>query len=514
MINTLLQSVKSDWRWQASALVSGLLLPLSFAPVNFWPAAVFCLTVLAFALHNKSAKQCMGLGFIFAVGMFASGVHWLFVPIYQFSPVPAVIAALIVLVFVIACAAAFFSLPFYMFGRWCNNHRLSLWLGFPATWLLTEWLRTWLFTGFPWLLLGYGHIDTPLAGWAPVTGVMGLSFIVALTASTIVFCWHQKQNKVLITSSITLCAFLWGIGWGLSNIQWTQNFEKPVSVGLAQGNIPQELKWERSFLQPTLDRYQTLTNELIDNDWVVWPEAAIPLIANTQRDHGKLEPLLDNLKQQAVENNSALITGILYLSPESGKAYNSIIATGLGSGIYFKQRLVPFGEYAPLEEYLSGLFNFFNIQRSMIALGPANQRGLQVGSAMLAPSICYEIVYPDLVASGANNSNVLITISNDAWFGESIGPLQHMQMAQMRALETQRFLIRGTNNGVSALVNDKGQVISKTERFVIDSTEGEIELRQGATPFMVIGSEPIVFLCMVILFGFFVGQRVKNKKNN
>ncbi len=510
MIRSLLKATQAGWRWQLIALVSGLLLPLSFAPVSFWPIAILCLTSLAFILQEKTAKQCMTIGFIFAIGMFGSGVHWLFVPIYQFSSTPAILAALLVLLFVVACATAFFALPFYIYGRWCSQHRLGLWLGLPAAWVITEWLRTWLFTGFPWLFLGYGHIDSWLAGWAPITGVLGLSFIIAFTASTILFVWQQKQNKLLASGGLFLCALFWVSGWAFTHVQWTRDFEKPVSVGLAQGNIPQELKWERSFLQPTLDRYQTLNNQLIHNDWVVWPEAAIPLIANTQRDHQRLTPLLADLKQQAVENNSALITGILYLAPETGKAYNSIIATGLGSGIYFKQRLVPFGEYAPLEDWLGGLFNFFSIQRSMIALGPADQRGLQIGTAMLAPSICYEIVYPDLVALGAIDSNVLITISNDAWFGSSIGPLQHMQMAQMRALETQRYLIRGTNNGVSALVDDKGAIFAKTERFVIDSTEGEVELRQGATPFMVMGSEPIVFLCLVIL-GVFAWFSRRNK---
>jgi apolipoprotein N-acyltransferase len=492
-------TIRHGWRAHIAVLIAGLLLPLSFAPFNIWPIAILSLAVLTYLLQDLNAKQTMICGFVFALGMFASGVHWTFVPIDQFSSTPVVLSVLIILVFVLALAVVFYALPFYCLGRWCSRHSLGLLLGLPAIWLITEWLRTWLFTGFPWLFLGYGHLNTWLSGWAPITGVMGISFLVCFTASTLVFCWRQRHKKLMAVSTAGVCALFWLAGLVFSNIQWTQSFGEPVKVGLAQGNIPQEKKWEESFLKPTLDRYQTLTNELWGNDWIVWPEAAVPMIANTVRDHARLQPYLADLKQQAVTHNAALITGILYLSPENNKAYNSIIATGLGAGIYFKRRLVPFGEYAPLEDYLGGLFNFFNIQRSMIALGPANQRGLQVGSAILAPSICYEIVYPDLVAGGAENANVLITISNDAWFGRSIGPLQHMQMARMRALETQRYLIRGTNNGVSALVNDKGEIIVKSDRYVMQSIAGEIELRQGMTPFMVIGSEPVVFLSLVIL---------------
>ena len=504
-------ALQTGWRWQLTALISGALLPLSFAPTNFWPVAIVCLAVLAYLLNRRNALESMVCGFLFAVGMFAAGVHWLFVPIYQFSATPAIPAGLLVLLFVLTVSSVYFALPFYIWGRYCNRHPLGMLFGLPAIWVLTEWMRTWLFTGFPWLFLGYGHIDTWLAGWAPITGVIGIGFIVTLSASTLAFCWHKRQRKMQMVSAVSVCACCWLGGLALNTFQWTMDYASPVTVGLAQGNIPQEKKWDEDFIQPTLDRYYTLTNALWGNDWIVWPEAAIPMVANTNRDHARLTLLLADLKKQALANNAALISGILYLSPEDNKAYNSIIATGLGAGIYFKQRLVPFGEYAPLEDWLSGLFNFFHVQRSMIAPGPNNQRGLQVGNAMLAPSICYEIVYPDMVARGAEQSNVLITISNDAWFGNSIGPLQHMQMAQMRSLETQRYLIRGTNNGVSALVNDRGQIIAKTERSVMEGIAGEIELRQGLTPFMYWGSEPIVLLALMILLGLGVSRRRKIK---
>lgn len=499
MISKLTQYIRNGWRWQLLALIAGALLPLAFAPIDFWPASLLCVGVLAAIIDGRDKLQAATCGFLFALGMFASGVHWIFVPIDEFSEIPTFIALSMVFLFVLANAAVYCTVPFYILGRWCNHHPFSVWLGLPAAWVISEWLRTWLFTGFPWLFAGYSQIDTWLVGWAPITGVLGLSFFVALTASSCLFCWKNRHNLIRVTMGALTVTVIWLGGLGLKHVEWSNTIDDPIKVGLAQGNIPQELKWEESFLQPTLDRYQTLTNELWGNDWIIWPEAAIPMVANTQRDHARLQPYLADLQQQALQNNAALISGILYLSPENNKAYNSIMATGLGGGLYFKQRLVPFGEYAPLEEYLGELFNFFNIQRSMIALGPKNQEGLKIGNAVLAPSICYEIVYPDLVARGAKNSNVLITISNDAWFGQSIGPLQHMQMARMRAIETQRYLIRGTNNGVSALIDNKGQFIVRSERDVMQSLAGEINLKEGQTPLMILGSLPVVIVAFVLL---------------
>ena len=430
--------------------------------------------------------------------MFASGVHWIFVPIDQFSSTPTVLGVLIVFGFVALVAGVYFILPFLILGRFCAPHPLGLLLGLPAMWVVTEWLRTWLFTGFPWLFLGYGHLHTWLSGWAPITGVLGIGFILCFTASSLIYAWKQRRNIVHAVSPLVATLLLWGIGFFAQSLQWTQPFGETVKVGIAQGNISPDKKWQPSYLQPTLDRYKTLSDELWDNDWVIWPEAAIPLIANSQQDYARLQPLLEELKYKAIANNAALITGILVLSPER-KIHNSIMATGLGSGLYFKQRLVPVGEYAPLEDYLSGVFNFFKIPRSMIAPGPSHQAGLQIGATLLAPTICYEIVYPDLVAETARSANVLITISNDAWFGHSIGPNQHMQMAQMRALETRRYLIRGTNNGISALVDDRGNILVKSKSYVMDAIEGEIDLRQGLTPFMQFGSWPIVAMSLVIL---------------
>jgi len=218
---------------------------------------------------------------------------------------------------------------------------------------------------------------------------------------------------------------------------------------------------------------------------------------------------IDPIATRAELVDTTLITGIPNRPPGTDGTYNSIVALGAGEGTYLKQRLVPFGEYVPLEDILRGLITFFDLPMSYMTSGPANQGPLRAGAFRLSPSICYEVVYPDLVARGAREADLLITISNDSWFGESIGPLQHLQMARMRALENGRYLIRGTNNGVSALVDHRGQVIASTEQFVETSLTGEVEAMLGNTPFGSFGSMPVIvgsglalFLMWLMYLGF------------
>jgi apolipoprotein N-acyltransferase len=487
--------------------VAGAVLPLSFAPYDLWPVALLSVLAFCFVLQGSSGKQAFWRSWCFGLGMYGTGASWVFVSIYEFGNVTPAFALLLTGLLVLVLASIF-ALPFAVLGRWLARAPVGILLGLPALWVLGEWLRSWLFTGFPWLYLGYGHLDSWLAGWAPVLGVMGVSFLVAFTASALAFVWFARRRKWLAGLPLVVALAFWGAGFGLQPVDWTRPYLEPVDVGIVQGNIPQERKWDPDFLQTTLDRYLSMSQELWDNDWVIWPEAALPNLYH----HHRILPYIDELKKEALEHEAALITGVLYDNRFENRFvyYNSIIAIGMGAGIYHKQRLVPFGDYVPLREWFGPVLAIFNLPMSVLEPGPANQRGLQVAEALIAPSICYEIAYPDTVAAGAAEANVLITISNDAWFGASIGPLQHMQIAQMRALETGRYLIRATNNGVSALVNSKGQIIGKTEQFVQATLEGTVELRRGLTPFMRWGSQPIVWLSLLLValaFGIARRQR-------
>lgn len=484
----------------ATALVAGILLTASLAPLNFWPAAIGGLLLLLWVLHQASAKTAFLRGWLFGIGLFGSGASWVFVSIEQFGNAPVPLALFLTALWctglallpAISCALL----------RWLNaNNAQRDILLFPAIWVLGEWTRTWLLTGFPWLFIGYGHVQGPLQGLAPIGGVLAISFTLALTASVI---WrltpaaratssgHHLRLPHFIPSGVLL--LIWAMAVLVQPLHWTQATDQQLSAGLVQANIDQNEKWQRSKIAGHIALQREMSEDLWGKDLVLWPEAAIPVL------YQRADAVLDQLQRRASESGSRFITGIPYRNPETGAVYNSIASLGEDRQLYFKRNLVPFGEFMPLESVLRGLIDFFDLPMSSFSAGPAQQEYLRIGDLQAAALICYEAVYLDTVPQ-ANTPppDLLLTISNDTWFGSSFGPLQHLQMAQMRALEWGRGMVRGTNNGVSALISADGKVLARTEQFQRQVLTGELPIRSGLTPYARFGEWPIVFLCFVIL---------------
>jgi apolipoprotein N-acyltransferase len=474
------------------SIVAGALITLSLAPFNLWPAGIFSCAMYAYLLSTCSPRVAAWRGWLFGLGMFGSGVSWVYVSIQVHGNAPIPLALLLTLLF---CAglALLHALFAYAYAKFVRPLPGGMLVGFPALWVLFEWLRSWLLTGFPWLYLGNAYIDTWIAGWAPVLGVFGLSLICAMTGSCLFLAWRSRQ-MVTLTTYTGILLTLWIGGAILKPTQWVARAsETPISVAIYQPNIPQEHKWDKDWYQPILAQYEQAMEPLYGHDIVVWPESAIPDF------YQRAEPWLSPIAERAAQAETTLITGIPYLEEDDRRYYNSIMALGLGSGVYHKQRLVPFGEYVPLESYLRGLISFFDLPMSAFSPGPERQPPLRAGAYRVAPYICYEVVYPDLVAKSARRADLLITISNDSWFGASLGPLQHLQIARMRALENGRYLIRGTNNGVSALIDHRGQVIAATEQFEETVLVGKVEAMLGNTPFGSFGSKPVIIGCALML---------------
>lgn len=495
------------------ALLSGALITLSFAPFNLWPIAIISLIVTALLLKEQSLKTILWRSFAFGVGFYGAGIHWIYVSIHNFGGASPLFAGF--LVFIFACFMAIvFTLPFYIFARWFNRHSLGLIIALPACWLLGEWVRTWLFTGFPWLFLGYAHINTPLAGWAPITGVMGISFILVFTAAVIVdWIWRIKsepKNKSVLIIASVCCAMFWIVGAGLKNITWAEPDTTPIKIGMVQPNIDQSVKL--SFNQDTtmaaLDQLRDLSMDLWANDWVIWPEAAIP----TSLTYHDALPFLEEMNTKASEHDAALFTGVIYEDRDKQKYYNSIAGLGQGYGFYHKRRLVPFGEYVPLEDQLRGLIEFFNLPTSFIHLGPQDQHGLIAKGVRITPAICYEIVYPDLIAQAAKETQVLLSVNNLGWFLDSIQSKQFMQMAQLRALETGRYLVYSTNNGPSAIIDNHGKILSRSDSFKAQTFTGVIYAVKDWTPFMVYGSGPLVIFATLLLLCINLPQLFKRQE--
>ena len=501
----------AGWRGDLAALFAGGAIPFSLAPYNFWWLGMLSAAVLAILLAGLSARRSLIRCFAFGVGMYGAGASWVYVSIHNFGFASAPLATFLTSLLVVGLALVF-ALPFYLYSRFFSGTRAGFVLGFTAFWVLGDWFRSWFLTGFPWLYLGYGHIDTWLSGWAPVLGVFGVTFIAVLSAVCLVTVFYETIRCLRNSDTAPVCnpasatalglfiVGLWLTGFALQEKSWTRYGEKDaVSVTLIQPNIPQEMKWQPLFRPHIMQTLRELTSDKWhQSDIIIWPEASIPLM------YHEADAFLEEIELRAEASGTALISGILYdrYEPENDQPYtyyNSIIGLGEASGMYFKQRLVPFGEYVPLEKWLRGLIAFFNLPTSIISAGPKGQAMLENDHYRIATFICYEVVYPDLVRGYAEDSEILVTISNDAWFGDSIGPLQHFQMAQMRALENGRYMLRGTNTGLSSIISDRGESLMPMKRFEQTSATGTAYLTHGTTPFGRTGSWPIIFLSMAVI---------------
>jgi len=499
-----------DWRGELLALFCGSVLPLALAPFNLWLFAVAAIGFLAMSLKRLSPRRAWLRCMVFGIGMYGTGVSWIYISIHDFGYAPVPLAALMTAMFVVFMALVF-SLPFYCYQRFVAGSYLGFLLGFPAAWVVGEWLRSWLFTGFPWLYVGYGFIDTWLAGWAPVLGVYGVSFLVALTATGVLtlqrslekFAAGKRWHGILNLHTLFSVTLLWLVGLGLQAVSWTHYSEDDQrTVSIVQPNIPLEVKWNPVYRSAIMQKLRDLTADHWDSDIILWPEAAIPMM------YHDAEFFIEELEEYAALNNTALISGILYDDAKPDTYYNAIFGIGAAENIYFKQRLVPFGEYVPLEKYLRGLIRFFDLPNSIIHRGPVSEDQLSTANYAIAPYICYEIVYPDLVAALLREAQLIVTVSNDAWFGDSIGPLQHFQMAQMRALETGRYVIRGTNTGLSGIIDQHGKAVLTGTQFQAETITGTAYLTHGKTPFVRTGSWPILIFSFLLL-GFIVWRNLR-----
>ena len=425
----------------------------------------------------------------------------------------------------------------------------NAWL-FAAVWVLFEWLLTWFLSGFPWLYPGYGHLRTPLANLIPLGGVGFASLGVVATAAFLPLVFFERgAGWRFRTAALAVAVAPWLLGLALSSVQWVAPAGER-SAALVQGNVDQAVKWLPESRVAIIQRYLDLSEPYWGNpgrgrdapsqasaesssaggspphpraegsfhagglpphppaegsfhagglpphppaegSLLIWPEAAITLF---EHEAGEL---LEGLARRGEQSGTALVLGLprLQVQAESYSFQNAALAVGAGEGRYIKRRLVPFGEYVPLEGVLRGLIEFFDLPRSRTAPGPWRQPLLRVGADAAALAICYEVAYADLMRRTAADADLLITITNDTWFGRSIGPLQHLQIAQARALENGRWLLRAANSGVTAIVDPKGQVRARLPQFEHGVLTGSFQVMQGQTPYSRFGDAWLILLC-------------------
>ncbi|NRB38749.1 MAG: apolipoprotein N-acyltransferase [Pseudomonadales bacterium] len=488
-------------------IVAGCGITLSLAPFDIAPAAIAALMVL-YHLQNKAlGKQIFYYPFVFSAALFISGCYWIYISMNTYGGASPPLALLMTLMFCLFLALLI--PPFLMLYKsiFSNLPATLKALAFASLWLLSEWLRTWFLTGFPWMFIGYSQTLGWLNAWAPIIGTLGISFLLAFSAALLMELIHTvkaKKQAVQGLLPVVLLLIIWLSPLALKQLSFTDNkSDRAYKVALIQPDISLYKKWNPRFLYQDMQYHRQVSNAMPEQDIILWAETAVAAM------YHQSEFYLSLLDDEAKKADTAIILGIpsQWLKEDRYVYHNSMIGVGKASGIYHKQKLVPFGEYVPFEKQLRGLIEFFDLPLSEFRPGPANQEALIAKDLKIMPYICYEIVYPDFVAKTAGLSDVLLTVSNDAWFGDSIGPLQHLQMVQMRAIETGRYILRGTNTGVTAVINHRGQIIDQLPQFERGILKSEIYAREGLTPMARFGSWPVVLFSIAVLLLGFIAQR-------
>ena len=464
----------------ALCVAAGLAMPFAFAPYALGPISPIAVAALYLCWLEASPRRALWRGWLFGAGAFGAGVSWImnsFLVAHVALPV-----AFFLTGGLIALLAFYPALVGYLVRRFVSGSpALTLVVALPGAWTLMEWARGWLLTGFPWLELGYSQVDWPLGGWFAVLGVHGVSFAAALSGGALAFLVASTSRRRWI--ALLLPLVLWAAGGGLGFVEWTRPAGGPLRVALVQGNIPQEEKWRPEMREPTLTRYLTLSHRHSKADLIVWPETALPAI------YQDVEPLVHAIDRKFAATETALLFGVPWYDEAEDRHYNSLVLLGSEHGLYHKRHLVPFGEYLPLRSILLPITATLGVPSPDFRHGPPTPL-LSVGSHPIAPTICYEIAFGAEVAASLPEAELLVTVSNDAWFGASIGPHQHLEIARARAKETGRYLARATNTGISAMVSPSGAVLVRSPQFEVDVIEVEMVPMEGATPYVRAGNVP------------------------
>ncbi|MFW6344861.1 MAG: apolipoprotein N-acyltransferase [Halomonas sp.] len=492
------------WWGVAAAGLAGAVLPLAFAPVDWVGLAVVAPAVLFFVAAAAPRRRALLAAYAFGLGQFGVGVSWVFVSINDYGGAGPLLAALVTALLV-AFLALFPVLVVGLGRAVARGTAPRLLLALPAAWLLVEWLRMWLFTGFPWLLLGDLALGTPLAGLVPVLGGFGVSAVLALLAG--VAAWFAAAPGWRQAGVAAAAAGLAVVAAVSADRPWTRVTGEPVSVALIQGGFSQDVKWDPAQLPRILDRYARYTEAHLGAELIIWPETAVPRRFDQVAQH------LAPLAAQVRDAGGTLVLGAPYRAGgEGGELHNSLIALGERRAVYHKRHLVPYGEYVPFRALFGRSLDFLGAPMADYAPGPRPEV-LTVGEGLrLGASICYEAAYPGAVRATAGEAEVLVNVSNDAWFGDSLAPHQHLQKARMRAAESGRWLLRATNTGITALIAPDGAVVARQPQFEATTLAGEVERRTGVTPYTRLGEAPLAAAAGLVLLGTGVGRWYRRRR--
>jgi apolipoprotein N-acyltransferase len=488
------------------ALCAGAATVFGFAPFDV--AVVPIVTqALLFLLWQDSGtpRAAAWTGFAFGFALFGVGVSWISIALSTFGGMPWP-AALLAMAFLCAFLALYPAAAGWLATRWTAPRSWQRALAAAAAWTLTEWIRSVALTGYGWLSLGYSQLPDggvgPLAPYATIGGVFAVSLAVALCAGALALAIDAfatsapRRGSALVAGIVILAAG----GAGLGRVEWTAPSGAPVAVSLLQGNVLQHLKFDPDFRTATFDLYAELAAQSRGR-LIVMPESAFPMFADEVPD----EVLLGLLKTAAAREGDILI-GLFTLEPplpgmRHARYYNTVVTLGTAlPQLYRKRHLVPFGEIIPFEAWLAPILDsILAIPLASQTAGEANPPPLAVAGEKVAVNICYEDTFGADIRPQARAATLLVNLTNDAWYGHSIGAPQHNQIAAMRALETGRPLLRATNTGITSAFDHRGREIAQLPWFTRGILEVTIAGRQGETPSVRFGDSPVVLLAALML---------------
>jgi apolipoprotein N-acyltransferase len=484
------QFLQTRWaKWLA--LPVGAVVSLAFAPFNWWPLGILGTAYLFALWHGAAPRRAALSGFLFTAGTYLAGTYWLYHSVYEIGRAP-ILLTIFAIVAIAGVMGGYTALMGYVLARWFRLPGALRWLVvLPAAIALLEWFRGWFLSGFPWLALGYTQTDTPLAGLAPLVGVYGVSFAVALSAGALVaLLFGTSRARIAAASAL---AAIWILGFALWGRDWTQPTGEPVSVAIVQGAVPQEMKWDQAQFEATLLLYHNLTEPHLGADIIVWPESALAAPVHMLGDF--LGPQWDAAKRQG----STLVLGQLRRDPRREIYYNAVLALGEEPQWYAKRRLVPLSEYFPVPEFMRNWLKGMELPYSGFEAGGDSQPALDAAGQKLGITVCYEDAYASDQLAVLKEATLLVNVTNDAWFGDSTAAHQHLQISRMRALEAGRTMLRAANDGISAIIGPDGRIVSTLPRFQPGVLTGNVQPRSGLTLYARAGNWPVVVFSMLVL---------------
>lgn len=474
---------------------------LSFAPVGWWALAPVILLPFIHTARVSSPRAAALNGFWFGFGLFVAGTYWIYTSVHVFGRAPLWVAFFLMIVLAIIMALYYALTAWSVAKLGPQGWRIVVLM--PVAWVPIEWLRGWFMSGFPWMTLGYGQIDSPLSGFAPLAGVFGVSGMLVLSASGL---YAAITDRRLLALGATLAILPWAGGALLQRLTWTEPSGEPISTTIVQGGVSQDRKWLRDQFRPTLELYRDATIGDRAHELIVWPEVALPATID------QVEFYLEDMQRQVAARSQTLVLGILERDFEQERVYNSVLMLGGSTRqTYRKRRLVPFGEFFPVPDFVRKWMRLMSLPDTDLSAGADEQPLLVTNTGVkLAVAICYEDAYAAEQLYALPEASLLINVSNDAWFGDTIAPHQHLEIARFRALEAGRYVVRATNNGISAFIGPGGELLQAGPQFEFVSMTRDVVPMQGSTPYSRWGNWLVVTMTGLILGGFVYQRRSRS----